>query len=114
MKEKTKHYLLGAMILMCMIVFGTKNETYALSTYLPEEYYSDVVEKEVTLQKLQDGAKADSDDKYLVADHSQLLNSTGSPIQRQKKLCLQNARCFILIFQISVWYIKTGYLLSVG
>ncbi len=56
---------------MCMIVFGTKNETYALSTYLPEEYYSDVVEKEVTLQKLQDGAKADSDDKYLVVDHEE-------------------------------------------
>ena len=71
MKEKTKHYLLGAMMLMCMIVFGTKNETYALSTYLPEEYYSDVVEKEVTLQKLQDGAKADSDDKYLVVDHEE-------------------------------------------
>ena len=63
------------MILMCMIEKKKKNETYALSTYLPEEYYSDVVEKEVTLQKLQDGAKADSDDKYLVADYSQLLNN---------------------------------------
>ncbi len=71
MKGKTKNYLLGAVILMCMVIFGTKNETYALSTYLPEEYYSDVVEKQVTLQKLQDGAEADSNDKYLVVDHEE-------------------------------------------
>lgn len=71
MKGNARNYLLGAIILMCMVIFGTKNEIYALSTYLPEEYYSDVVEKQVTLQKLQDGARADSDDKYLVVDHEE-------------------------------------------